>query len=553
MKRYFDKKERIITFSLFTIFLIIGILTFRDYGISIDEEFHRAAGFYWLNYILNFTPFREINTEVTNKLLELKEFDFQGVSLSYGVIFDIPVSLLEVIFKIEDPKNYFYLKHFLTFVLFYVGSIFFYKLLINRFSNYVVAILGTLFFILSPRIYGNSFFNPKDIIFLSLVSIAIYYCFKLFDKINYKDFIIFSIFCALATSQRIFGIFIPLSFLAFYILGTLSKKEDLKHFKGIILFFISFFIFTIIFWPYLWSNPIENLFKTYQFFSHHPHLETLKMLFDGKYIDNNLVPYNYIFTWIIITTPTLYLILFSVGYFFIFKNFISNLINLKENNNTYDFWKGAGEKKDLFIIFNLTFIILMLIISRASIFTGWRHLYFINIFIIYLSAYGLYKINMNLNSNIVKKSLLGLMIFYLFFIAYKMYNYHPYQNIYFNTIFANTIKNIHEKFEIDYWGLSGKKALNEILVLEKNSNNVTVGVASYLQLEKSKKLLEKHEREKIKIVGQEYEKADYIYTNFMSEVDKKYNDKYNIPKTYSKISTFKLDNILIYELFKKNR
>ena len=80
MKRYFDKKERIITFSLFAIFLIIGILTFRDYGISIDEEFHRAAGFYWLNYILDFTPFREINAEVTNKLLELKEFDFQGVS-----------------------------------------------------------------------------------------------------------------------------------------------------------------------------------------------------------------------------------------------------------------------------------------------------------------------------------------------------------------------------------------------------------------------------------------------------------------------------------------
>ena len=195
----------------------------------------------------------------------------------------------------------------------------------------------------------------------------------------------------------------------------------------------------------------------------------------------------------------------------------------------------------------------MLIISRASIFTGWRHLYFINIFIIYLSTYGLYKININLNSNIAKKSVLGLIIFYLFFIVYKMYNYHPYQNIYFNTIFANTIKNIHEKFEVDYWGLSGKKALNEILVLEKNSNNVSVGVASYLQLEKSKKLLEKHEREKIKIVGQEYEKADYIYTNFMSEVDKKYNDKYNIPETYSKISTFKLDNILIYELFKKNR
>jgi len=552
MKRYFEKKEKIITFSLFAIFLIIGISTFGDYGISIDEEFHRAAGFYWLNYILNFTPLKEINSEVANKLLQLKEFDLQGIALSYGVIFDVPVALLEVLFKIEDPKNYFYIKHFLTFLLFYIGSIFFYKLLINRFSNNIIAIIGTLFFVLSPRIYGNSFFNPKDIIFLSLVSIAIYCCFKLFDKITYKNFIIFSLFSALATSQRIFGVFIPLSFLAFYILGTLSKKEDLAYLRGIIFFCVSFFIFTIIFWPYLWADPFGNLIKTYQLFSHHPHLESLKMLFYGKYTDNNLVPYNYIFTWITITTPTLYLILFSVGYFFVFKNFLSNLINLKKNNKGYDFWKNIGEKKDLFIIFNITFILLMLIISNASIFTGWRHLYFINIFIIYLATYGLYKINLKLNSPLIKKSLVGLTFFYLFFIIYKIYNYHPYQNIYFNSIFSNSVKNIHQKFEIDYWGLTGKKALNNILSLEKNSNSVSIGVASYLQLERSKKLLIQKDRKRIKIVGQEYEKADYIYTNFMSEVDKKYDDKYTIPKSFSKINTFKIDDILIYELYKKN-
>ena len=134
-----------------------------------------------------------------------------------------------------------------------------------------------------------------------------------------------------------------------------------------------------------------------------------------------------------------------------------------------------------------------------------------------------------------------------------MYSYHPYQNIYFNSIFSKNVKNINEKFEIDYWGLSGKKALNYILSLEKNSNSVSIGVASYLQLDKSKKLLNKKDREKIKIVGQEYEKADYIYTNFMSEVDKKYNDKYNIPKSFSKIETFKMDNILVYEIYKKNK
>ena len=38
--------------------------------------------------------------------------------------------------------------------------------------------------------------------------------------------------------------------------------------------------------------------------------------------------------------------------------------------------------------------------------------------------------------------------------------YHPYQNIYFNTFFN---KNAHEKFEVDYWGLAGKKFLDETL------------------------------------------------------------------------------------------
>ena len=47
-----------------------------------------------------------------------------------------------------------------------------------------LSLIGTTFFVLSPRIYGNSFYNNKDIIFLSLLTIGLYYCFKVFDKTN---------------------------------------------------------------------------------------------------------------------------------------------------------------------------------------------------------------------------------------------------------------------------------------------------------------------------------------------------------------------------------
>ena len=64
-----------------------------------------------------------------------------------------------------------------------------YKLLLNRFSNINIALVGTLFYVLSPWIYASSFFNNKDLVFLSLKTIALYYCFKSLEKINYKNLI----------------------------------------------------------------------------------------------------------------------------------------------------------------------------------------------------------------------------------------------------------------------------------------------------------------------------------------------------------------------------
>ncbi len=542
-----------ITFLLFLSFFFVGLLTFQDYGISIDEEFQRSSGLFWLKYVLEFTPFNELKAEVTDKFLSSKGFTISHVEDHpyYGVVFDLPVAFLEVVFNINDPQNYFYFKHFLTFFLFFIGSIFFYKTLFNRFSNYTISSIGFLFFILSPRIYGNSFYNPKDIIFLSLVSISVYYCFKLLEKMNIKNFLLFALFAALSTSQRMYGIFLPLSFLGFYFLSVLSRREDLRFLKEIILFCFLFFLFLFIFWPYLWSNPFINLIEAYHYFSHHAHLSQIKMLFNSEYITGSSVPYSYIFTWIIITTPILYLILFLIGYINIFRRFFIKFINVKNNSIYYDFWRGSNEKKDLFILFNLTFIIFYLILIDASIFTGWRHLYFNNIFIIYIATFSIYVISLNKLVKAKQKIVFLLLFAYAGLIGYKMFIYHPFQNLFFNAI-AKRTGAIHEKFEVDYWGLSGNKFLNEILYLEKKNLKISIATAAYLPLERSVKLLDKKNREKIKILGQDYQNADYIFTNFMSEVDKKYDDKYKIPKNFSKINTFVIDNVVVYEVYKKN-
>ena len=193
MKEYYNKTEKIIAYFLFSAFFIVGILTFRDYGISIDEEFQRASGFYWLSYVLNFTPFENFQNYVNEIIAQPKGPTVPSVKtlLPYGIVFDLPLAFLEAILKIDETKNYYFLRHFCNFFLFFVSSIFFFKLLSERFSDKYIPLIGTLFYVLSPRIYGNSFYNNKDLIFLSLTTIAIYFCFKIFKKKNLKIYYYF--------------------------------------------------------------------------------------------------------------------------------------------------------------------------------------------------------------------------------------------------------------------------------------------------------------------------------------------------------------------------
>ena len=67
-------------------------------------------------------------------------------------------------------------------------------------------------------------------------------------------------------------------------------------------------------------------------------------------------------------------------------------------------------------------------------------------------------------------------------------------------------------------------------------------------------LLEKNDSSRIRIVSKEsINKADYIYSNKISEVNKIFNKKYDVPKNFTKILDFEKDGTIIYEIYKKNK
>ena len=67
----------------------------------------------------------------------------------------------------------------------------------------------------------------------------------------------------------------------------------------------------------------------------------------------------------------------------------------------------------------------------------------------------------------------------------------------------------------------------------------------------SKKMLPTKLKNKIIISGQDYQNADFIFNNNISEINPKFDDKYFIPKTFEKHLFMKRGNILINEFYKK--
>lgn len=548
--------NRYVSIGYFSIIFIIGLAIYKDYGISVDEEFHRMMGFYWLKYIVDFLP----NSSFTNNFYEVYNtinvtgFNFNELksqNLIYGVIFDLPMCFLEVVFNVINTESIFYLRHFFTFLIFFISLIFFYKLLSERFSD-KLAYIGTTCLILSPRIFGNSFFNNKDIIFMSLFLIAIYFYYKVLKKVSFKNIFLFSLFCALTTAARGMGVIIIIFSIIFFILSSISNKKYFS--KNILNYFLSIIIYvtlTILLWPYLWSSPITNFIYSIQALSNYPH--EFYFLYESNFIKTTNVPWHYLFKWISISTPFLYQIFFIFGFVLIGKKLFINFINIdeiKKTNNKDDLWSNVNEKFDINILLFIIFFFFMIIKSSATLYTGWRHIYFLYPLIIYISVFSFEKLlHLIKNKKLIKKTLLTSLICYFLFVLIQIYKIHPYQNLYFNSFAGNEI---HKKYEVDYWGLANIKFLKKVLSYETNkASKINIAIASWMPVVRSMNFLSLEERNKINFVGQEYEKADYIFNNFIYEVNININDKYNIPLNFELIDVFSYKNFKIYEIYKK--
>lgn len=519
----------------------LGLFAYKDYGVSFDEPAQRLIGVTNLNHVAHkFNLTSIINNESFAQFP--KRLD-QITDRDYGVIFELPAAYMEHVLDLKQERDIYHARHLLTFLFFLAGVFALYRMAQRRFNDWRIGLLAVSFLILSPRIFADAFYNDKDLVFLSVFAIAMNTSISFLLKPSLKTALINGIACAIAIDARIMAVIIPM--LTISIMGIKVLKAEVSFHKGFLclaIFLIACFVCTILFWPFLWDAPIDNFLQTFQNmarFRHNPHL-----IFMGESVRASNLPWYYILLWVGITTPIIYLPLFILGVMATLKSF------LKKYNQI---WSTEDELQDLIFLALFLGPVLAAIVLHSILYNGWRHLYFIYPAFILLTVRGLmFSWEILEKRNLARALLAALVSFSCIHTAYWMIQNHPLQNLYFNQFSGDW----NRRFEVDYWGLANKHALEKIL--KNNPNDVVVAWPGHgyqwpggwqLPFTQNLKILDAKDQSRISVAETKNE-STYIITSYQG------NDGFNTASyqsnyRYTLIDEVVIDGKPVMSIFKK--
>ena len=309
-----------------------------------------------------------------------------------------------------------------------------------------------LMYILSPRIFGESFYNSKDLGFLSFFTISLYTLQRFYSEKKLLTGFFHALVTGFMIDIRITGILIPLVTIVVFVTDLILNRRNgiAKHVIVLVSYILFQFSFIILFWPVLWMGPIHHLKGAFAQMSSFPWHGV--MLFMGDLIRPQQMPWYYLPVWMIISIPFLYTILFLSGLTFFFKRFITSGLNLF--------------KTDSFVYIALALVmapVLAVIVFGSVVYDGWRHLYFVYAPFVVLAGFGANEFYERITSIRLQRLFSCLIILQFLYVAVLMVMDHPHQHVYFNLPARIIFNPVTMNFDADYWGLSYRKGLEEIL------------------------------------------------------------------------------------------
>ena len=539
---------RLFSFAFFALLLVIGLWSYPDYGVSADEATQRGIGETSLSYVNRVIPLPFLDRPAPIDSPAASIFETQR-DRAYGVAFELPAEYLIQVFGMKDAQAFDF-RHLLNFLLFYLAVYFFYRLLFIRYQNQTIALLGAALLVLSPRIFGDAFFNDKDLVFLSLFLIASFTLVKWLTEPNYKSLIAHAFVCALAIDVRIMAVILPA--LTILVVPLWQKGQGLKI-KTIIsqlaLYCICLILLIIAFWPWLWTNPLGHFLEAFWRMAHFEN--KMEMRFLGGIVDGGKLPWTYVPVWLGVTTPLLYSVLFFVGL---------AAIGRQTWKGGFQTLRDSGPFQDLIFLILFFAPLAAVIVLHSVLYNGWRQMYFIYPAFVVIATRGLVALwNVSGRRKILKPLLVLTVSLSLSYTAYWMVRWHPYQYLYFNVLAGQSSK----RFDVDYWGVAYREPVLAILNQDPTKKYAIYDAYSdgpifdnpkrihwgYWQLPHGINILNLSLNHRARIIGDRTEAcSDYVFTTVMGNRQQYLSNK----PEFAVFHELKVDGQIVYTTFKRN-
>lgn len=497
MKSVFAKAIQKPIYLLLAANILIGLLTFRHYGLSWDEPlFYDYADA--LGYAYSPREWFSGHFDLENSYGPSAE-DHKTRGPAYLFLARNFVYGLET-FGSDRASAW----HLVNFLFFQLGVFFVYRLA-ARWMKPSAALASAAFFSFQPLLWGHAFINPKDPPFLVFFLAAVCLGFEMVDDVeaNTKNNlwkIIAAAFClGIATSIRVLGPLAGLLVVAYALIG--SRKNLNSLIRPLVAYTMLAIAVMFVTWPYLWENPIARLFGTLKFMSDNP--TQLAVLFNGEIFRANDMPRRYLpfMLWSTLTEPTWFL--FGAGILF-------------------GFWKFKPNSKE-FISLALTlswFILLVayVLILQPAIYDGLRHFLFILPPVFIFAGFAFEFVFDKFSSGAVTPVWLraGIILLILLPGINGIIQLHPYEYAYYNSFVGGT-SGVFRKYETEYWLTCYKEAMQKLDASLNQPANVFVLREAYIAEYYSGKNTIVHE---LRDARSEVKPGDYVLVNTRTNDDR---------------------------------
>ena len=424
--------------ALFAILGLFIFITFRQYGISNDEEVQHVYGRLLLDFY-------------ASGFADQAAFSYRNLYL-YGGFFDLIAASIERVLNLEPASLWIWdIRHLLSALFGLAGIVAVYKTA-KLLGGVRAAFLAALLLSITGTWSGAMFTHTKDVPFAACMAWALYYTTLISQQLPRFPrslSIKLGIAVGCAVGLRIGAAFAVIYLLLMLALATYLQRGSLREklafvglsVKSLIPSGIVAFLLMALFWPWGVMSP-DNPLEAAKAFSHF----TFNMLtiMDGEVMNIGNVPRDYLLAYLLVRLPEAFLLGLAGMLIFGWRHI------LKADRQRALAWFTVG----IAVLFPLGFILL----DKPALYNGIRHFTFLLPPLAIIGGLGLSFAWDGLeHMRKLRMALTALFVALCVLSAVTLARLHPYEYIYYNNL-AGSLPEAEREWEADYWSSSLREA-----------------------------------------------------------------------------------------------